>query len=150
AYITFQLNNSQEIIVSVISPTVTITVHAIPVPTLSLAVDKTDGWLGDVFTFYGVLMQNGAPVAGTTISLFRNAAVVGTGVTDGAGNYSIPWIADVEGFLSFHTEAPQPPLPPLMSPTLGLGVGLELPELTWLLGPMVVGTVLTAYSLSMR
>jgi len=134
--------------VSVISPTVTITVHAIPVPTLSLSVDKTDGYLGDVFTFYGVLMQNGAPVAGTTISLFRNATAVGSGGTDGAGNYSIPWTADVEGLLSFHTEAPQPPLPPLMSRTLGLGIGLEIPTLTMLLAPLVVGAVVTAYSLT--
>lgn len=132
---------------SVVSPTVTVTVHAVPAPSLTLAVDKTEGFLGDVFTFYGVLMQNSTSVAGTTVSLFRNGVVVGSGVTDGAGNYVIPWVADVEGFLSFHTEAPQPPLPPLVSPTIGLGVGFELPTLTWSLAPLVVGTVLTAYSL---
>lgn len=133
---------------SVVSPTVTITIHAVPVPSLTINVDKTSGYLGDVFTFSGVEMQNGTSVPGSTISLFRNATLVGTAVTDGAGNYVIPWTANVEGLLSFHTEAPQPPLPPLRSPTLGLGIGLEIPTFTGLAAPLVIGTVLTAISLS--
>ncbi len=135
---------------SVISPTVTITVHAIPVPSLTLIVDKTEGLLGDTFTFSGTFMQNGTPVAGATVTLYRNTAVAGSAVTDGTGNYVILWVADVEGFLSFHTEAPQPPLPPLKSPYVGLGIGFEIPTLTGIVAPLAVGVILTVYSLSAR
>lgn len=133
---------------SIVSPTVTITVHAVPAAQLTINLDKTEGYLGDTFNFSGVFMQNGTPVPGGTVTLYRNTAVAGSAVTDGAGNYVIPWVANVEGFLSFHTEAPQPPLPPLRSPTLGLGIGLEIPTLTEILVPAVVAVVLTAYSLS--
>jgi len=133
---------------SVVSPPVTITVHAVPAEFLTLEVDKTEGYLGDTFTFSGTFMQDGTPVTGATVTLYRNTAVAGSAVTNGAGNYVIPWVADVEGFLSFHTEAPQPPLPPFRSPHVGLGIGFEIHTLTGLLAPLALGTVLTAYSLS--
>ncbi len=132
---------------SVVSPTVTITIHAVPISSLTLVVDKTAGYLGAVFSFSGVEMQNGTPVSGATINLFRNGVVVGNGVTDVAGNYVIPWTADVEGILSFYTEAPQPPLPPLRSPTLGLGIGLEVPMLTQVVAPFAIAIIVLAFIL---
>lgn len=132
---------------SVVSPVVTITVHAVPAAQLTLQVDKTEGYLGDTFNFSGVFMQNGTPVPGGTVTLYMNTTVAGSAVTDGAGNYVIPWVANIEGFLSFHTEAPQPPLPPLRSPTLGLGIGLTVPTLVELLAPFVASVVTIAVSL---
>lgn len=114
---------------SVISPTVTITVHAVPAPSLTLTVDKTDGYIGDTFTFMGTFLQNGTPVSGASITLYQNGLVAGSATTNGAGGYSIPWVATMEGMLTFRTEAAQPPLPPLLSNMLRVPVGLQVSPL---------------------
>lgn len=109
---------------SVVSPTISVTVYAAPVPELSVNVDKTTGYIGDTFTFFGTHVQDTTPVPGAEIILYKNGVEVGRSITDAAGGYSILWIADVEGTFSFHTETEAPPLPPLSSPSLGVTVGL--------------------------
>ena len=73
---------------------------------LSINVDKEIGYVGDVFTFYGVLTQNGTPIPGATVTLYKDG--VSTGLTDTTksdGTYSINWQADEVGSYSFYAEA---------------------------------------------
>ncbi|MEM2386105.1 MAG: Ig-like domain-containing protein [Candidatus Bathyarchaeia archaeon] len=74
--------------------------------TLTLNVDKTSGYLGDVFTFTGTLTQNGTPVSGATVTLYKDdVALSPPTVTDEYGNYSFQWTADTAGNHSFYTVA---------------------------------------------
>lgn len=136
---------------SVISPTVTVTIHAIPVPALTLAVDKAEGYPGDTFNFSGTFTQDATPVAGQTVTLIRNGVAVGSAVTDSAGNFTIPWIADVEGVFTFHMEAEVPERPPIVSEFIGVTVGVvpAIPELAVYAGiaVAVVDVALIAYYL---
>ena len=73
---------------------------------LTINVDKTTGYLGDVFTFYGTLTSNGTPISGATVTLFKDDVSTGlTDITDENGNYSIPWESDQLGNHTFYTEA---------------------------------------------
>lgn len=96
---------------AVTSPTVTITVEEIPmVYALTIAVSPETGMVGDTFQFIGVLGYDSEPVIGETINLIlEGVGVVGTTTTKTSpipGYYSISWVADRAGTLSFHTEAP--------------------------------------------
>jgi hypothetical protein len=71
--------------------------------TLSISVDKDRGYVGDVFTFTGQLVKSGTR-KGYTVYLYKDSVVVGSGVTDARGNYSIPWTSDAVGTYNFHTE----------------------------------------------
>jgi len=118
-----------------------VTVYAIPVPSLSLSVDKTSGYPGDTFNFMGNFAQNGTPVVGETVTLYRNGVLVGSATSDGVGDYLIPWVADIEGALSFHTEAAIPSRPPTLSRMINLGVGLQESPLLPILLSVGIGTV---------
>jgi len=71
--------------------------------TLSLAVDKTEGYRGDVFTFSGQLVKSGTR-KGYTVTLFKDSFSVGSGLTDARGNYTVPWTSDAVGSYTFHSE----------------------------------------------
>jgi len=73
--------------------------------TLTLNVDKTTGYIGDIFTFSGALTSDGVGVGGVTATLFRDSLSVGSAVTASDGTYTIPWTANVVGTYDFHTEA---------------------------------------------
>jgi len=88
--------------VTVESPAVTIVVVDASV---SIAVDKTEGLIGDVFTFSGTVLVDGVGTPGVPVMLYRDGVVVGSAVTDAGGIWSIPWTADVSGTLTFHAEA---------------------------------------------
>lgn len=70
---------------------------------LTLTVDKTEGYVGDTFTFSGTFTITGKKL-GHTVYLYRDDVNVGSGTTDAHGDYSIPWTADVVGAHNFHTE----------------------------------------------
>lgn len=73
---------------------------------LTINVDKTTGYIDETFVFYGTLTQNGTPISGATVTLYKNNVSTGlTDVTDESGNYSIPWTADEVGSHNFFTEA---------------------------------------------
>jgi len=73
---------------------------------LTLEVDKTKGYVGDTFTFYGTLTGNGTPVPEATVTLYKNGVSTGlSDTTDVNGNYSISWQSDEIGSFSFYTEA---------------------------------------------
>jgi len=73
---------------------------------LTLEVDKAEGYVGDTFTFYGTLTQNGTPISGATVVLYKDDASTDlSDITDDNGNYSIPWMADEVGTHEFYTEA---------------------------------------------
>lgn len=71
---------------------------------LTLNVDKSEGYVGDVFTFSGTLVLTAGKKLGHVIYLYRDSVNVGSGTTDAHGDYSIPWTADVIGANTFHTE----------------------------------------------
>ena len=74
--------------------------------TLSINVDKTRGYLGDTFTFYGTLTGDGTPVSGAKVTLYKEGVSTGlSDTTDADGNYSIPWQSDEIGSFEFYTEA---------------------------------------------
>lgn len=73
--------------------------------TLTLNVDKTRGYLGDVFTFTGTLTQNGTPVSGASVTLYKNDVALSLTTTDDNGNYAFKWTADTVGSHSFYTVA---------------------------------------------
>lgn len=136
---------------SVVSPTVTVTIHAVPVPSLTITVDKTTGYPGDTFYFTGNFTQNGTPIVGKTVTLYRNGLSVGSVATDGFGDYLIGWVANVEGSLVFHTEAAIPPRPPILSRTIGVGIGLEVPRpLVTTLTPFIFGGLLVGIALMQK
>jgi len=87
--------------VTIESPPVTIRVVD---ATLDISVSPTEGLLGDTFTFTGFLFIDGYPAEGYTVNLYRNGILVGSDITDFDGMYSIPWVSDVSGVLSFHAE----------------------------------------------
>ena len=73
---------------------------------LTINVDKKSGYIGDTFTFYGILTQNGSPISGVTVTLYKdNASTDLTDVTDDNGHYSIQWVANQIGSHDFYTEA---------------------------------------------
>jgi len=73
---------------------------------LTINVDKESGYVGDIFTFYGTLTQNGDPISGVTVTLYKdNTSTDLTDVTDDNGYYSIQWVADQIGSHSFYAEA---------------------------------------------
>lgn len=73
---------------------------------LTLEVDKTQGYIGDTFIFYGTLTGNGMPISGATVTLYKDDVSTGlSDTTDDNGNYSIPWTADEVGSHNFFTEA---------------------------------------------
>jgi len=111
---------------------VTITVAPL-VPTLALAVSPTSGKVGDTFSFLGSFLVNEHWLPGRPISLYLGTELVGSGTTDDYGDYNIPWVADREGTLTFHTEGEYAGLG-VISPDLGLSVGLEelLPWWWWI------------------
>jgi hypothetical protein len=76
-----------------------------PVYTLTLNVDKSSGYVGDAFTFTGTLTQNGTPIAGATVTLYKdNVALSPSTTTDAYGNYAFQWTADTAGNHSFYAE----------------------------------------------
>jgi len=88
--------------IAVPSPAVTITVVD---ASLSLSVEPTEGVIGDTFIFSGLLLVNGVPHPGATVSLYRNGVLVGSTLTDIDGRWTIEWSADVSGVLTFYAEA---------------------------------------------
>ena len=73
---------------------------------LTINVDKTKGYIDETFTFSGTLTENGTPISGATVTLYKDNVSTGlTDVTDENGNYSIPWTADEIGSHEFYTEA---------------------------------------------
>jgi hypothetical protein len=77
-----------------------------PTYTLTLNVDKTSGYVGDVFTFTGTLTQNGTPISGATVTLYKDdMALSPSTTTDANGNYAFQWVADTPGNHSFYAEA---------------------------------------------
>jgi hypothetical protein len=82
------------------------TYTAAPTYTLTLNVDKTSGYVGDIFTFTGNLTQNGTAIAGATVTLYKdNVALSPSTTTDQYGNYAFQWVADTPGNHSFYAEA---------------------------------------------
>lgn len=74
--------------------------------TLTINVDKESGYIGDAFTFYGTLTQDGTPISGATVTLYKDDVSTGlTAITNIYGNYSITWTADTVGNHTFYTEA---------------------------------------------
>jgi hypothetical protein len=74
--------------------------------TLTLNVDKSSGYVGDVFTFTGTLTQDSTPIAGATVTLYKdNVALSPSTTTDQYGNYAFQWVADTPGNHSFYAEA---------------------------------------------
>ncbi|RLI83298.1 hypothetical protein DRP04_01835 [Archaeoglobales archaeon] len=74
--------------------------------TLTINVDKESGYVGDTFTFYGTLTENGNPVSGATVTLYKDDSSTDlTDVTGDDGSYSIQWVADQIGSHDFYTEA---------------------------------------------
>jgi hypothetical protein len=77
-----------------------------PPYTLTLNVDKSSGYIGEVFTFTGTLTQNGTPIAGATVTLYKDdVAMTPSTTTDTYGNYAFQWTADTPGNHSFYSEA---------------------------------------------
>lgn len=80
-----------------------------PVPpleyVLGIGVDKDAAYMGETFTFSGGLLQDGIPVPGILVTLFREEIEVGSATTDEEGTWIIPWVSNVSGTLSFHAEA---------------------------------------------
>lgn len=102
-----RLQERQQQLFGAISPNVTITARKPPV--LTLTADLTTVYVGDTVTFIGSFKQaNGQPIAGRTVSLFRDSTLMSTAVTDALGNYTMPWVVDVEGSIIIHSEAPNP------------------------------------------
>lgn len=77
----------------------------VPVPALTINVDRIAGYLGETFAFTGVLTEDGVPLAGVPVYLYRDTLQVGFSATLTDGSYSIPWVADVVGTHNFHSEA---------------------------------------------
>jgi hypothetical protein len=71
-----------------------------------LNVDKSSGYVGDVFTFTGTLTQDSTPISGATVTLYKDdVAMTPTTTTDANGNYAFQWVADTPGNHSFYSEA---------------------------------------------
>lgn len=97
---------------SVRSPDVSLTVYAAIYYSLSIAVNKTVGYVGDSFTFTGRLMgfdpMAGSPFAvpNAVVNFYHNGVkAIGAFKTDSLGYYSIPWTASSAGTHVFYTEA---------------------------------------------
>jgi len=74
-------------------------------PTLTINVDKTEGRVGDTFTFSGYLTQNGEPITYTYVTLYIDGKAIGAAMTDENGRYEAPWIPTEPGTYKAHTEA---------------------------------------------
>jgi len=72
---------------------------------LTINVDKDSGYINDVFTFTGVLTQDGTAISGATVTLYKDSTSIGSDTTKTDGSYQIQWIADSIGTYNFHTEA---------------------------------------------
>jgi len=100
---------SREITIkSVKSPEITITVLPARTIELTIRVDKTEGRVGDTFTFEGQLYYDEwepEAIPGIEVRLYRNGIRVGASITDGSGRWAITWNADVTGTWRFHAEA---------------------------------------------
>lgn len=72
---------------------------------LGIGVDKDAAYMGETFTFSGGLLQDGIPVPGILVTLFKEGIEVGSATTDEEGTWVIPWVSNVSGTLSFHAEA---------------------------------------------
>lgn len=93
------------------SPTVTIEILETPVEliSLSIAVDKITGYVGDIFTFTGKFTRDGTGIRLTLVKLYKDSTDTGgSAYTDIDGNYTIKWIADAVGIVTMHTEALAP------------------------------------------
>ncbi len=74
--------------------------------TLTLNVDKSAAYTGETLTFTGTLTQNGTPISGATVTLYKDGeALYPPTTTDANGNYAFQWTADTAGKPNFHTEA---------------------------------------------
>ena len=86
-----------------------VTITARKPPVLTIAANMTTVYVGDPVVFTGSFKQaQGQPIAGATVTLYRDSISIGSGVTDAQGNYSITWIIDVEGTIIVHSEAQNP------------------------------------------
>ena len=72
---------------------------------LSLACDREAGYEGDTFRFYGYFKEDGKPVRGAIVSLYRDGVKVKQTQTGSGGEYVIPWVADVVGSFTFYAES---------------------------------------------
>lgn len=85
---------------------ITFYTQALVTYTLTLNVDKTQAFIGEVITFTGNLSGDGTPVSGAIVTLYKNGVALSpTTNTNTSGNYSFQWTADAVGNHSFYTQA---------------------------------------------
>ena len=90
------------------SPTLQITVYA--GPALTITVDKTAGYIGDIFTFQGTYKNvGGVPLVGYEVFLFVNGVQQGVAsVTNAQGMWQKQWSPIVAGTFSIYAEVTRP------------------------------------------
>ena len=78
-------------------------------PVLLFNVDKYEGYVGDVFTFYGWLQyefeEESQPIPDKTVELYINGRRVASTTTDANGYYEFKWTPDKAGTYRAYTEA---------------------------------------------
>ena len=130
------------------SPSISLAIEESPMAyVLTITVDKTTGVVGDTFQFVGVLGYDSEPVIGERINLvLEGVGVVGTTTTRTSpipGYYSISWVADRAGALTFHTEAPD-----VGAVSGELALGISYSTLLQMAGPLVAGAAMILLSRS--
>jgi len=75
---------------------------------LSINVNKTQGYPGEIFMFSGLYLDgSGDPLpTGQVVTLFQDGVNVGQGTTDVDGQWLVTWTASNMGSFSFYAEAP--------------------------------------------
>jgi len=78
-------------------------------PVLLFNVDKTEGYVGDTFTFYGWLQyefeEESRPIPNKTVSLWIDYEVIDAVLTDENGYYEFKWTPKAPGTYRAWTEA---------------------------------------------